>query len=270
MRIGGLFAGILLPAILWATDLHAQLLRGSVRGDSSGAPVPNADIWLDGTTVRTKAGPLGSYRLATTGVGTFRLMVRAVGFRPLAIDAILAGPDTLDVDLVLTPMAVQLAPLEVTTAAPKNFSARMREFEERRSAGFGRFLDRDLLARYHGPVTTALGTIGGIRLVPLPCKAGYAVATGRGNVNLSNAPNFCRGPNGTYPMPPDCYLSVYVDGVLVWSYGNWGSEPPPNMDEIMALELQAVEVYRGSSELPIRYQGTNSACGAVLFWTREQ
>jgi hypothetical protein len=40
------------------------------------------------------------------------------------------------------------------------------------------------------------------------------------------------------------------------------------MHEYQLREFQAIEVYRGPSELPIEYQATGNACGAILFWSR--
>ena len=264
-----LFASALGPPLV-----QAQVLKGSVRADSTGAPIISAEVVFEGTSFQTRTDRLGGFRIGGITPGTYRVAVRSVGFRPLPAEAVIAAGDTIDVDFVLTPVAVELAPLEVTANKPEVLSARMREFDERRQAGFGRFLTRADLAKYgDGPVTTALRSVAGLRLTPLPCKGGYAVATARGGSEQSAKPMFCSGANGTWPVPPACYLSVYLDGVLQWSWSDAssnGSEGPPNIDEIMALNLEAVEVYRGPSELPVRFQATNSACGAVLFWTREK
>ena len=36
----------------------------------------------------------------------------------------------------------------------------------------------------------------------------------------------------------------------------------------IVASLQAIEMYRGPSELPTQYQATGSACGAILLWSR--
>lgn len=254
-------------ALLAGPAANAQTLRGFVRADSTAAPIVTADIWLDGTTVRTRSDRTGAYRLGGIGAGSYKLMVRAVGFRPLAVDAILAADDSIDVDLILTPIAVQLAPLEVNAAATEHLTATIRGFEERRAVGLGRFLTRADLARWeHGPVTAAMRMIAGVRLVLLPC-GGWALATSRGSGPVQARPVYCTGPSGSYLVTPACYLSIYLDGVRQWS---WGDEPPLDVDRIMVMDLEAIEVYRGPSELPTQYQGTGSACGAVLFWTRQK
>ena len=43
---------------------------------------------------------------------------------------------------------------------------------------------------------------------------------------------------------------------------------PPNLDDLQVVAMQAIELYRGPSELPTQYQATGSACGAILLWSR--
>jgi len=66
-------------------------------------------------------------------------------------------------------------------------------------------------------------------------------------------------------FPVACYLTIYLDGVRIWT---WGQREPPNIESISVIELEGVEVYRGPSELPTAFQTTGSAGGAVLLWTR--
>lgn len=264
-----LFRALLLvgATLLLGQEGLAQVVRGRVLADSSLVGVVGAELWLEGTVARVRSGPDGSYRLLGP-TGTFALKVRAVGYRPLEAQAVLTSADTLDVDFLLAPQAAQLAPLEVTAAAERPLTANMRGFHDRRAEGLGRFLERADLEKWdHGPVTDALRMIAGITLQALPCSGGYAVATTRGRATLQEPIITCTGIRGTLILPRACYLSVYLDGVRLWT---WGAGPPPNMDEILTMDLEAVEVYRGPAELPIAYQTTGSACGAVLFWTRVQ
>ena len=72
-------------------------------------------------------------------------------------------------------------------------------------------------------------------------------------------------PPASRRFPPGCYLSVYLDGIRIWAPG---SKEPPNMDDLQVVAMQAIELYRGPSELPTQYQTTGSACGAILLWSR--
>lgn len=46
------------------------------------------------------------------------------------------------------------------------------------------------------------------------------------------------------------------------------SGAPPVIDQFSAVELDAIEVYRGASETPIEFGGRGAGCGTVLLWTR--
>jgi hypothetical protein len=57
-----------------------------------------------------------------------------------------------------------------------------------------------------------------------------------------------------------CEFLMYVDGVR-------RTETDLNM--LRVSEYQAVESYSGS-QIPMQYNATGSACGVLLFWTRER
>jgi hypothetical protein len=254
--------------LIVTTALEAQVIRGTVRADSGDVPVAGAEVLLEGTEWRSRTDRAGTFRLTDITPGSYRLLARAVGYRPLAAQAIVAAGDTIDLDLVLTKLTVELPPIEVTADKPEFRSAVMRGFDDRRRAGLGRFFTRKDLEKWdHGTVTAALRGVSGLRLVPLPCTGGYAVATNRegGGPGAGVHKLVCTGIRGTLIIQPACYLSVYVDGVRIWS---WGDQPPPDMEDLAAQAIEGIEIYRGPSELPAQYQTTGSSCGAVLFWTR--
>ena len=66
-------------------------------------------------------------------------------------------------------------------------------------------------------------------------------------------------------MAAACYMGIYVDGVRLWAPG---SVDPPDFDQMRNNQYEGVEIYRGPAELPIQYQGTGAACGAILLWYR--
>jgi hypothetical protein len=64
----------------------------------------------------------------------------------------------------------------------------------------------------------------------------------------------------TNPMG-SCTPPVFLDGIPVMSDGD--------LDALVLLrDVEAVEVYRGSAELPLQYGGSNGACGAIVIWTK--
>ena len=57
-------------------------------------------------------------------------------------------------------------------------------------------------------------------------------------------------------------MSYYVDG-------SWVPPGTFHMDDLSPLMLEAVEVYRGPSEIPVRFRQRETACGVIALWTRE-
>jgi hypothetical protein len=35
-------------------------------------------------------------------------------------------------------------------------------------------------------------------------------------------------------------------------------------------QVEAIEVFRGPSEIPVQYNDNNSQCGVILIWTRKE
>ena len=248
--------------------LAQTLVTGTVTGDSA-RPLARAIVEIRAAGRSDTTGASGVYAIRVDRPGNYLLEVRALGFSPASHTLRLGSGDTLRVDFVLTQVAQELAPVVVTESEPPPRGI-MRGFEERRQAGFGRFITRDMLAeRDHDTVAGILRGIGGMRMVrrPADCGGGFSAATGRGitSVEFSKATGALVTCGPGRPMPAGCYMSVYLDGARIWAPG---SVDPPDFEQMRNRQYEGIEVYRGPSELPIQYQGTGGSCGAILLWSR--
>lgn len=157
--------------------------------------------------------------------------------------------------------AVALAGVEARSAARAR-GLSIQGFYERRARGHGLFLtDSVIQARPTSRLTDVLRQVEGVRLIRydppdqsrgMNLDSEYRVASTRGSTGISRA-----GP---------CYMDVYVDGQLAQSSGH--PESARNLDHLALRDVQAVEVYRGGSEIPTEYRGSSSSCGVMLIWTR--
>ena len=131
-------------------------------------------------------------------------------------------------------------------------SGRMREFEERRVAGFGRFLSRAELAKEENRrVAEVLSQIG-VRVVRTNGTRAFA---GGG-----------RGPSTRGAMAA-CLSDVYLDGVLV--YGSRRGEQPFSVNQLNVMDLGGIEYYSGNSQTPSKFNRSGASCGVLVLWTRD-
>ena len=261
-RFGNTLLTCLAAAALDSESMVGQtLVAGVVR--SAGRPVAGADVAVLPAGVKTVTNDSGTFRLQVGDGGIVTVTVRAIGYFPFSRRYALADGDTVTVTAELERSAQHLDSVTVTGAAP--VAPSMRAIEDRRRAGFGRFYTREQLAqREHSALADVLRMTAGLQLVrrPSECGGGFSVATGRGGATLWHDWMSCH--NGI-PFQAACYYSVYLDGVRLWVSG---SKEPIDINQFAVNGLEGIELYRGPAETPIQYQGTGSACGVVMLWTR--
>ena len=246
-RAAGALALTCLP--LLPTTMQAQTGVGTIAGivtDSSGNPLDGAEVVLleQQRGVRTAAN--GLFRLERVPVGHNVVYVRRLAFREVTAFVTVSAGDTADVAVELEMIAHPLAPVIVAASRRLAVSGRMADFERRRRMGIGKFLDRkqieDINSLYMSDV---LRRVPGLRLM-LNDKGKWVVRMARA-VGLNNS---------------TCQPQFYLDGMLYPVVDVLG------IDAIFATDLEAVEVFRGPSEVPPQYGGANAACGVILVWTR--
>src|SRR6185369_11770038 len=66
----------------------------------------------------------------------------------------------------------------------------------------------------------------------------------------------------TYTFPGRCRSTILLDGLEVHP------EDFNSLDSMIPTDqIEGIEIYRGSTEIPIEYQ-TRAGCGLVMIWTR--
>src|SRR6266436_2581555 len=120
----------ILAAILLAATLHAQNVRGSLRGtvqDVTGARISSAKIvvQLSASSVKREATSedRGEFRLDDLQPGNYRITVNAAGFAPAQADVVVAVATVRDITVTMKPSAapetvqVQAETSSITTQA---------------------------------------------------------------------------------------------------------------------------------------------------------
>ena len=107
-----------------ATPLLAQggTLRGTV-SDSSGSPLPNASITIEGTALRTTSGAGGQYEVRGVPAGNRVVRARLIGFQAASAPVTVVGSDETRQDFTLVRSTVQLAPIDVVIGSRARHTA---------------------------------------------------------------------------------------------------------------------------------------------------
>jgi hypothetical protein len=237
-RLAGSFIA-LLPAVKLAGQTTGTVI-GTIT-TVSGTPIARARIAVVGTPLATVAAVDGGFRLPSVPTTAQTLDVKMLGYKPrlFAIDVL--GGETLHVAIVLAANPLLLDTVAVISDAA--VTPGIRGFEERRSRGPGVFFRRDDIERMQPRVLTdVLRRVPGLQIRP--------VRGGLGN----NVSVQARGS--------DCPMLFYMNGSAF-------SLPPdqPINDFVAPEEVVALEIYSGSSEIPVQFSH-NNRCGVIMVWTR--
>lgn len=248
--------------VLWAPSLPAQgVLTGTVRQDSSGRPLAGVEVLLEGSIRQTVTDGSGRYILSAVPVGDWVALFRFVGYLPVRHRVRLRDSDTLVVEVLLVRQGIQqLEPVEVAGRVPVPRGVGREAFEERRRMGFGKFVDSTVLRRSeHRQVPDMLHGIPGIRVVRYrECMTSRDC----GPVEVRVASTRAVSHRSNY-----CWMTVMVDGVALYRSGE--IRPPPDLSrEFRVADLESIEIYRSTAEVPGEFGGSAGACGVIVFWTR--
>lgn len=231
----------------------AIIVFGVVR-NVEGVPIPGAEVWIDGTDRRVVSNDSGEYRIDGVPSGQRKVMVRRIGFHADGKKLTLAPGDTKQVQFALEGMADELDAVLVT--AREGADGRMGEFWARRMVGLGVFITRAEIERRHpGQTADLFRGVLGIRVISRG-NTGEATRLVSGRQSISALPRSRSAASSS------CAMQYYVDGVFM-TPGTF------TVDEIAPAQLEAIEVFRGPSEIPARFRQRDTACGLVVIWTRE-
>ncbi len=249
-------ASILLLAA--AAPLAAQNITGRVLDAASGAPVPQAVVTaVDANgrnAARARSTADGAFELQLRAPGTFRLRAERAGYQPTlsqTFDA--AYRETVVVDLRLSVEPIAIEPMTVTARRqpPRLRSLEMAGFYKRERIGQGHFLHREDFERHStNGLAEVIDRVPGTHLRDL--------GPGRRFIYFERAMGMSR-------ERLICYPALYLDGVRV-TYG-----PGTGLDleaAIPANQVEAVEVYRSASEIPVEFNNSEANCGVIAVWTR--
>jgi hypothetical protein len=239
---------VLLPLtilLLAAVPLPAQVIRGRLLDANTGQAITDGQLSVLGddhaTLVRAESDGKGSFTLDLPGEGQYQLRAEHDGHRTATSTPIRAfRGDTIEVEFRLSARLVLLTPL-VVTAPSRGMRTGLAGYYSRLASPtrLGRFVTRQQIERRHPSFASdLLRGVAGVKVIP-------RVVGGSGMVLLR-----------------ECEPQLYLDGMRVHL-------PHVGIDELVTpQDLEGIEVYGSSAEVPVELGGSNSICGAIALWTR--
>lgn len=262
----GVIAGLMLFALPVAAQETAQSpasattneslaqLSGQVLDAVSGRPVRAALIGVAELGQWTMADGKGVFRLINVPPGDQELVVRAIGYSPVHVTTQFMARDSLSMQVVLTPIPPTLSTVRVEAEFEERYAMRLRQFEESRSMGIGRFLDWRFFEKHKNTSVSSLlhGRFGALRV-------GLAGIDGGNRLLITRSGIPC--------MP------------VMWVNGLREDAPSIRLDWLNTSDILGFEFYTPATT-PARYNATGApsaralepsggaACGTVVLWLK--
>lgn len=120
-------AGFIEPVA--ALRAQTTTLTGRVTDAATGAGLPFANVFINGTTKGTVTDEQGLYRLTAVPLGTIELVASYLGYQPARQSLRLENTRAREVNLALTSTGVTLDAVTVTIRKDKTWQRQMRTFE---------------------------------------------------------------------------------------------------------------------------------------------
>jgi len=236
----------------------AANLLGYVRDLETGKPITGASVRLESMHTVRITNALGFFAFTDVPVGVHFIVVESIGREQRRIQVWLTEDKSYETEVLLGTEPILLEGLTVRVIPRRTFNE-LRDLDIRLSRGFGRFVLRKELEQRGGNLITLIQGMPGVRI------QGSGGTMANRTVILRRAAHLTSPAAGVITVE-SCYPAIFVDGRRFSRRASLGDQPI-DLTEFLASDMDAVEVYSGTS-VPAAFGGGDAACGAILVWTR--
>jgi TonB-dependent starch-binding outer membrane protein SusC len=246
-------AGVV-AALVLAPAAHAQggsgsAIEGTVKDAVSGRPLPNAQVFITGTTIGAATNDAGTYRIANAPVGqSVEVRVRLIGYRADAKTVAVTLGQTARADFTLSQSALQLDQVVVTGTGAA--------VETKKLGNTVATVDVAELrnAPIQNPSEALAARVPGVSVLPSGGTTGAGARIRiRGNASLSQSNN---------PV-------IYIDGVRADNGGSAAGAmvSSSRLDDIDPSTIERVEILKGAAAATL--YGTEASNGVIQIFTKK-
>lgn len=247
-RLGSVCVLALAASLLNVSIPHCGLAQravmiGHVLDASSERPIAGAHVELPSLKLRVQSDSTGAFFVRGIGVGMYSVVIRAIGYDPIAARLNVVAADSVETDFLLSAVVTKLSAVRVEALRPERYGWRLRDFDERRRFGLGRFLD---LTFFEKNKDRSLGGLLVSRIAGARTKSNAS-----GEFLVSER----------YGKP--CLPQTVVNGIVIKSF---------DLNSVRVDDIIGFEYYTVASA-PVQFGGSGdenggSQCGTAVFWLK--
>lgn len=244
---------VVLGALAGALGAQQPTVLFGVVTNLNGVRIAGVELSLANSTLHVMTNDSGEFLFDRPPTGRLRLTARRMGFRSEEKGFKIDLGETKQVDFELEGAPEQL---DSVLVLGRGGYGRMADFWNRRMIGVGAFITHaDIERRKPYRPSDLLRTVNGVRV-------DTDMGDGRPVIRMGRTALGTRTYRNVQTLAADCRVTYYLDGHLV-PQGTF------HIDDLPAMSLEAIEIFRGPSETPASFHKAETACGVISIWTRE-